>query len=404
MPITDGEMARAPAGLPRPLRILLCPDQPEWAFHNIARNIIRHAPEWMDISLHFMGRSGERDLSVLFETMFLKNVDLVHIFWREDLFEILRPQTLVHVADRLRLEPEELVEMIASRAFTTSVYDHLHSSDQSLSERWPSFHLTDGYTVSSAKLHALYSARTMVPRPDAVTPDGVDLGFFNPGPARTPRKTLTVGWVGNSGWGKSSGDDPKGYFRLFRPALDILKDRGVAVTEKLADPQVRRIPFEEMPDFYRQIDMLACTSASEGTPNPVLEAMATGVGVVSTDVGIVQEAFGPRQSAFILRQADPAAFADAMELLARDRDLLAELGRENLERIEAWSWEKVVGRWWPFWLTARARAADPRMATRRQQALHQTIEAYFGYLQNQPADNAKMPRFLRGFARLRKPS
>ncbi|WZB73295.1 glycosyltransferase family 4 protein [Achromobacter xylosoxidans] len=42
-----------------------------------------------------------------------------------------------------------------------------------------------------------------------------------------------------------------------------------------------------MPAYYNSLDLYVCPSAIEGTPNPVLEAMACGVPVISTDVGIV---------------------------------------------------------------------------------------------------------------------
>ncbi len=331
-------------GFQRPLRVLLCPDQPDWAFHNIARNIIRHAPEDFDISLHFMGKPGERDLSILFETMLLKDIDIVHVFWREDLFEVLRPETLIHIAGQLRLQVEEVVAMISTRALTTSVYDHLHSSEQSMAERSAAFHLIDGYSVCSKKLRDIYTAQIMLPGPDGLTPDGVDLDLFRPiaeKHAPVDPNRLAIGWVGNSGWGRSQGGDPKGFQRLFAPAIEMLKARGLTVDLHLADPQVRRVPFAEMPDFYRRLDVLACTSAVEGTPNPVLEAMASGVAVAATDVGIVPEVFGPRQSRYILRDPDPAAFADAFEHLARHRDELSAIAQENLESIAGWSWAHV---------------------------------------------------------------
>ena len=47
--------------------------------------------------------------------------------------------------------------------------------------------------------------------------------------------------------------------------------------------------YDTMQRFYDAIDMLVCTSSSEGGPLPVFEAMACGVPVISTDVGLVKE-------------------------------------------------------------------------------------------------------------------
>lgn len=40
------------------------------------------------------------------------------------------------------------------------------------------------------------------------------------------------------------------------------------------------IPYEQMPDFYSQLDVLVCTSLEEGIPAPPFEALACGVPVV----------------------------------------------------------------------------------------------------------------------------
>lgn len=397
--MTDNSTTDLASDLPRlqrPVRVLLCPDEPDWAFHNIARNIIRFAPEEFDISIHFMGKPGERDLTTLFETILLNDIDVVHIFWREDLFELLRPQALIHIAGQLKMGVDDVIKMISTRALTTSIYDHLHASEKAMQERATSYGLIDGYTVSSKKLLDIYSKQVVMPSPDAVTPDGVDLEFFSPASGRPSFEALTVGWVGNSGWGKSQGGDPKGYFRLFEPAILKLRSEGVIVNVELADPQVRRIPFRDMPNFYRRIDVLACTSSMEGTPNPVLEAMASGVAVVSTDVGIVPDVFGPKQLPYMLKDADVESFAAALCALARDRDLLTALKQENQQSIAAWSWQKMVQAWWPFWLEALQRARDPRMATRRHEALLQGAYAHFDFIRSEQALVKRIAKLFAG--------
>lgn len=366
----------------RPLRVLLCPDQPDWAFDNIARNVKRYAPADVSIATHYMGRPGSRDLSQLYERIVVENIDVLHLFWREDLFALLRPETLIDAAGKLGISPSDVVDMIGGCALTTSVYDHLHLSENALAERSNSYHLIDGYTVCSKRLLDIYVSLPGIPDPDALITDGVDVDHFTAGDFRAQRargSAIRIGWVGNSRWGESVGGDPKGFHRLLKPTIDVLKSRGWQVELALADPQVRRIPFAEMPQFYRSIDLLACTSAAEGTPNPVLEAMAMGIPVVSTDVGIVPEVFGPRQSAFIIRSPDPASFADAIEALRKRPETATEIGRENRQSIMAWSWRNVTEPWWPFWQTTHKRCAEERLAARRREALKQACSAYANY-------------------------
>lgn len=349
-----------------PLHVLVCPDQPSWAFDNIAGNITRYAGV-NRISKLYMGDVIGNEHR-FYEALFLKRIDLCHIFWREDLFHLFHPETIDKVALHLDLDHETIVRTLSGCAFTTSVYDHLFSEEAEIHERRAGFALADGYTVSSQRLHRLYAEQPGLPPPDAIISDGVDIDRFTPRETeRTPGEAFAVGWAGNSAWGKQSrGFDVKGFGRLFEPMMRFLSASGHAVEAKVADPQVNRIRFEDMPDFYRQLDVFVCTSAIEGTPNPVLEAMACGIPVVSTDVGIVPEVFGELQKRFIIADPDPVRFADAVAELMRNDALRAALGRENRQRALQWSWEHRTRAWWPFWQSVVMRATEPRAAARRE--------------------------------------
>ena len=60
-----------------------------------------------------------------------------------------------------------------------------------------------------------------------------------------------------------------------------------------ADRQERIMAHNQDARCSSKIDVYVCTSKNEGTPNPVLEAMACRVPVISTDVGVIPELFGP---------------------------------------------------------------------------------------------------------------
>ncbi len=310
-----------------------------------------------------------------FETIFLNSIDVCHVFWREDIFYLLDPDTIRKTAQRLRIDCSYLVRAINSCAFTTSIYDHLFSSHEEMLERSSSFALVDGYTVSSKKIYDIYAAAAELPNPDAIIPDGVDIERFTPLPCdKRNTDRFVIGWAGNSAWGKQSQKyDVKGYDRLFRPMLEELHARGFVVEERVANPQIKRIKFEDMPAFYRDLDVFVCTSAIEGTPNTVLEAMACGIPVVSTDVGIVSDALGDLQRRFIISRANTGEFSDRVaEILGNDR-LRWDLGKENRLRALDWSWELKTKAWWPFWHDALKRASENRHAARREMYLLSAI-------------------------------
>jgi glycosyltransferase involved in cell wall biosynthesis len=111
-----------------------------------------------------------------------------------------------------------------------------------------------------------------------------------------------------------------------------------------------------MPTFYGGIDVYCCASIAEGTPNPVLEAMASGVPVVSTDVGIVPEVLGPLQHRFILRQRSATELAAVIERLLGAPSSLLELAQENLDSIRAWDWAERARSYAEFFNGQLARA------------------------------------------------
>lgn len=81
----------------------------------------------------------------------------------------------------------------------------------------------------------------------------------------------------------------------------------------------------------------------DNLPTVIMEAMATGLPVVSTNIGGIPEMVIDNQTGFLVEPADPVATAGAIEMVINDRPLAARLGRSGYERARAlFSIEKNV--------------------------------------------------------------
>jgi glycosyltransferase involved in cell wall biosynthesis len=86
---------------------------------------------------------------------------------------------------------------------------------------------------------------------------------------------------------------------------------------------------------YAASDMALHSSAFEGCPNAVLEAMAHGLPVCGTDISGIRHALGVEAGSDLLAPAgDAEALSNVMRKLIENPELRLELGRRNRQRIE----------------------------------------------------------------------
>ncbi len=343
-------------------------DQHGWAFDNIVDNITPYLAGQYEISVYCI--ADYSDPADLLNAIFVENTyDNVHYMWREAVFwDLTDSRIMLRLLDRSGLSVAKLVDRLAAPVLTTSVYDHMHLQSREIEQRQSAFASVDGYAVSSPHLMAVYQDAYDA-KPAVQISDGVDLETFAKARAIRAGKTddgvFRIGWVGNSTWGQGKAGldhDPKGLETVLIPAVERLVMDGFKVSLELADRNLRYRSRAEMVEYYGGIDVLVCASQTEGTPNPVLEAMASGTPFVSTDVGIVTAASGPEQTRYILSDRTPDAMFDALvQLIGSKRDQKA-LAAENLRRVAQWDWSRTI----PNWLKLLNQAQEHHLRTGRQ--------------------------------------
>ena len=92
---------------------------------------------------------------------------------------------------------------------------------------------------------------------------------------------------------------------------------------------IARQPLERVPAYMAAADVLVLPSHSEGTPNVVLEALASGRRVVATAVGGVPDLITSHSLGTLVPPRDPDALADALRIALRqsyDAHEVARLG------------------------------------------------------------------------------
>lgn len=176
--------------------------------------------------------------------------------------------------------------------------------------------------------------------PIRVIPNGIDTERFTP---EGPESDLVdhdgpvVLFVGRLVEGKRPGVTVEAVERLGDDvALYLCGDGPLRESlESNAGPRTTflgSVPYDEMPAVYRAADVLVLSSRAEGVPRTIIEALSSGVPVVSTDLAQVRSAFG--DSIAYAPVGDVEALADQI------RETLAAGPEPTLDA--RFNWERTV--------------------------------------------------------------
>jgi len=194
----------------------------------------------------------------------------------------------------------------------------------------------------------------------ALIPDGIDLAEFAGLAARaSSSRGTTVLFVGRL-YPEQKGLDPlvRAMARLPRELgleLRLVGEDwgGVELVNRLGRELGVRdritmtgpLPREALLQEYARADLFVLPSLFEPYGIVLTEAMAAGVPIVASRVGGIPEVVAEGANALLCPPNDPVALAEAIERLARDRELRARFASAGRVRVEQFSWNRVIPQW-----------------------------------------------------------
>lgn len=273
-------------------------DTPNWAFHNVANLMKKELKNIAVVDIFaIQPEPYHDDLFLLLEDV--KSYDYIHFLWRKNLLDFKSDRFKQHLQEN-NIDYDKYIEFFVPK-ITTAVYDHLFLTPNEITEYADVFNkFSKKYYTSSKKLYNIYCNIPEYKKPETTIIDTFDIEIFKPMNLERfkfnniSKRPLVIGWVGNSAWNNADGSeiDYKGLHHILNPVLQELLNEEYDIQTHFADRQIKLIPNNEMPEYYKNIDIYITCSYQEGTPRPVLEALACGVPIIATDCRNSSRSFG----------------------------------------------------------------------------------------------------------------
>lgn len=106
-----------------------------------------------------------------------------------------------------------------------------------------------------------------------------------------------------------------------------------------------RVPKDKIPSLLSGGDIFLNTANIDNAPVTVIEALASGLCVVSTDVGGMPDLLRSGTDALLVPRGDSTAMGQAVLRLLSEPGLAARLSREGRQTAAAFDWTHVIDAW-----------------------------------------------------------
>ncbi len=196
-----------------------------------------------------------------------------------------------------------------------------------------------------------------------VIPNGVELDLFSPAQTaeeadalaarREPIKLLTVGRLSVTKRVEMlidavetlHRDGCKVHFTIVGGGAMQQKLKQIVLQRNLSSviEITGRIDAEKMPQVYRQSDIFVSATMQEGMSNAMLEAMASGLPIITTRCEGLEELIA--DNGIIVEQPNDRDIAAAIRLLIEDRQAYKQMSAASRKRAALFTWSSVASRY-----------------------------------------------------------
>jgi glycosyltransferase involved in cell wall biosynthesis len=178
-----------------------------------------------------------------------------------------------------------------------------------------------------------------------IIPNGVDLKRFRPCKRDDSDGRMRVLFAGNPR--RQKGIELVSQLAIeLEDCCEFLFAGGLRALSRRDEKSMRGVAPDDMPRLYSKADVLILPTFREGMSLVTLEAMASGLPVVTSDIPAQAELIEHAKGGFLVPIQDKVGFASALRQLAGSIALRAEMGAFNRDKAVArFSLESMLRRY-----------------------------------------------------------